>query len=163
MLLFLFLELMKLTWYLQVHTILNEIVFGGQVLETSSDEVMRVVEEITRLHNSFPPNPFLERTLHLYPSFWYYIPFCPSFMLTGLRNPPPIQSDLFQNLLQGDLDVRKLEWHYFWNTEGCEKSSFRNCKCNYWNLCILPYFACSFQPNTIKEIHISSNVKIFCF
>lgn len=31
-----------------MHAILNEIVFGGQVLETSSDEVMRVVEEITR-------------------------------------------------------------------------------------------------------------------
>ncbi|KAL5557287.1 hypothetical protein UlMin_039523 [Ulmus minor] len=32
-----------------MHTILDEIVFGGQVLETSSTEVMKAVEEISRL------------------------------------------------------------------------------------------------------------------
>ena len=33
----------------QLHTILDEIIFGGQVLETSSVEVMKAVEEISRL------------------------------------------------------------------------------------------------------------------
>ena len=33
---------------LQLHTILDENIFGGQVLETSSAEVMKVVEEISR-------------------------------------------------------------------------------------------------------------------
>ncbi|CAI0473417.1 unnamed protein product [Linum tenue] len=34
--------------YSKLHTILDEIIFGGQVLETSSAEVMKVVEEISR-------------------------------------------------------------------------------------------------------------------
>ena len=34
---------------LQLHTVLDEIIFGGQVLETSSAEVMKAVEEISRL------------------------------------------------------------------------------------------------------------------
>ena len=34
--------------YLQMHTILDEIIFGGQVLETSSTEVMRAIEEISK-------------------------------------------------------------------------------------------------------------------
>lgn len=33
---------------LQLHTVLDEIVFGGQVLETGSAEVMKAVEEISR-------------------------------------------------------------------------------------------------------------------
>ncbi|CAA6663004.1 unnamed protein product [Spirodela intermedia] len=36
----------------KMHSILDEIVFGGQVLETSSDEVLKAVEEITRLEKS---------------------------------------------------------------------------------------------------------------
>ncbi|GMP37912.1 hypothetical protein CsSME_00009387 [Camellia sinensis var. sinensis] len=32
----------------KVHTILDEIVLGGQVLETSSSEVMKAVEEISK-------------------------------------------------------------------------------------------------------------------
>ncbi|EXC35484.1 AP-3 complex subunit sigma [Morus notabilis] len=35
--------------YSKMHTILDEIIFGGQVLETSSSEVMKAVEEISRL------------------------------------------------------------------------------------------------------------------
>lgn len=35
--------------YSKMHTILDEIVFGGQVLETSSTEVIRAVEEISKL------------------------------------------------------------------------------------------------------------------
>lgn len=31
-----------------MHTILDEIIFGGQVLETSSTEVMKAVEEISK-------------------------------------------------------------------------------------------------------------------
>ncbi|KAM7252260.1 hypothetical protein ACFE04_024143 [Oxalis oulophora] len=36
--------------YNKLHTILDEIVFGGQVLETSSNEVVKAVEEITRYY-----------------------------------------------------------------------------------------------------------------
>ncbi|KAF5752977.1 Clathrin adaptor complex small chain family protein [Tripterygium wilfordii] len=35
--------------YTKLHTVLDEIIFGGQVLETNSAEVMKAVEEITRL------------------------------------------------------------------------------------------------------------------
>ncbi|KAL9327053.1 hypothetical protein ACSQ67_007698 [Phaseolus vulgaris] len=35
--------------YSKMHTILDEIILGGQVLETSSTEVMRAIEEIARL------------------------------------------------------------------------------------------------------------------
>ncbi|KAH0934938.1 hypothetical protein HID58_012055 [Brassica napus] len=34
--------------YSKMHTVLDEIVFGGQVLETRSDEVMKAVEEISK-------------------------------------------------------------------------------------------------------------------
>ncbi|KAL2928562.1 AP-3 complex subunit sigma [Bienertia sinuspersici] len=34
--------------YGKMHTILDEIIFGGQVLETNSAEVIRVVEEISK-------------------------------------------------------------------------------------------------------------------
>ncbi|CAK9161413.1 unnamed protein product [Ilex paraguariensis] len=33
----------------KVHTILDEIILGGQVLETSSSEVVKAVEEISKL------------------------------------------------------------------------------------------------------------------
>jgi hypothetical protein len=32
----------------QMHTIIDEIIFGGQVLETSSTEVMKAIEEISK-------------------------------------------------------------------------------------------------------------------
>ncbi|KAJ0981896.1 hypothetical protein J5N97_010151 [Dioscorea zingiberensis] len=35
----------------KMHTILNEVILGGQVLETSSEEVMKAIEEISRLEN----------------------------------------------------------------------------------------------------------------
>ncbi|KAL9274547.1 AP-3 complex subunit sigma-like protein [Drosera capensis] len=35
--------------YSKIHTILDEIIFAGQVLETSSMEIMRAVEEISKL------------------------------------------------------------------------------------------------------------------
>jgi AP-3 complex subunit sigma len=31
-----------------MHTVLDEIIFGGQVLETSSTEVLKAVEEISK-------------------------------------------------------------------------------------------------------------------
>ncbi|CAF2018869.1 unnamed protein product [Brassica napus] len=34
--------------YSKMHTVLDEIVFGGQVLETRSDEIMKAVEEISK-------------------------------------------------------------------------------------------------------------------
>ncbi|KAJ0039959.1 hypothetical protein Pint_28284 [Pistacia integerrima] len=37
---------------LQMHTILDEIIFGGQVLETSSTEVIKAVEEISKLESA---------------------------------------------------------------------------------------------------------------
>ncbi|PIA52666.1 hypothetical protein AQUCO_01000497v1 [Aquilegia coerulea] len=36
----------------KMHMVLNEIIFGGQVLETSSSEVMKAVEEITKLEKA---------------------------------------------------------------------------------------------------------------
>ncbi|KAF3439340.1 hypothetical protein FNV43_RR17617 [Rhamnella rubrinervis] len=49
--------------YSKMHTILDEIIFGGQVLETSSTEVMKAVEEISKLETasnaiSLVPNLF---------------------------------------------------------------------------------------------------------
>ncbi|KAF5463990.1 hypothetical protein F2P56_014108 [Juglans regia] len=38
--------------YSKIHTILDEIFFGGQVLETSSAEVMKAVEEISKLETA---------------------------------------------------------------------------------------------------------------
>ncbi|XP_021907981.1 AP-3 complex subunit sigma [Carica papaya] len=38
--------------YSKMHTILDEIIFGGQVLETSSTEVLKAVEEISKLEAS---------------------------------------------------------------------------------------------------------------
>ncbi|KAL0755725.1 hypothetical protein Bca101_093393 [Brassica carinata] len=35
--------------YSKMHTVLDEIVFGGQVLETSSTEVIKAVENISKL------------------------------------------------------------------------------------------------------------------
>ncbi|KAG4941350.1 hypothetical protein JHK87_045221 [Glycine soja] len=35
-----------------MHTILDEIILGGQVLETSSNEVMKAIEEISRLESA---------------------------------------------------------------------------------------------------------------
>jgi hypothetical protein len=32
----------------QMHTVIDEIIFGGQVLETSSTEVMKAIEEISK-------------------------------------------------------------------------------------------------------------------
>jgi len=46
-------EFLILNCFVQMHTILDEIIFSGQVLETSSEEVMKAVEEIARcLSNS---------------------------------------------------------------------------------------------------------------
>ena len=39
---------MQFPLILQLHTILDEIIFGGQVLETNSAEVIRAVEEISK-------------------------------------------------------------------------------------------------------------------
>ncbi|XP_072972474.1 AP-3 complex subunit sigma [Typha angustifolia] len=36
----------------KLHTILDEIILGGQVLETSSEQIMKAVEEIARLEKS---------------------------------------------------------------------------------------------------------------
>uniref|UniRef100_A0A7C8Z5J1 AP complex subunit sigma n=1 Tax=Opuntia streptacantha TaxID=393608 RepID=A0A7C8Z5J1_OPUST len=38
--------------YGKLHTILDEIIFGGQVLETNSAEIMKAVEEISRLETA---------------------------------------------------------------------------------------------------------------
>ncbi|KAE7999928.1 hypothetical protein FH972_004308 [Carpinus fangiana] len=38
--------------YCKMHTIIDEIIFGGQVLETSSTEVMKAIEEISKLETA---------------------------------------------------------------------------------------------------------------
>ncbi|KAJ7953002.1 AP complex subunit sigma [Quillaja saponaria] len=38
--------------YSKIHTVLDEIVFGGQVLEVSSTEVMKAIEEISKLETT---------------------------------------------------------------------------------------------------------------
>ncbi|XP_015889923.1 AP-3 complex subunit sigma [Ziziphus jujuba] len=38
--------------YSKMHTVLDEIILGGQVLETNSTEVMKAVEEISRLETA---------------------------------------------------------------------------------------------------------------
>ncbi|XP_008241885.1 PREDICTED: AP-3 complex subunit sigma [Prunus mume] len=38
--------------YSKMHTVMDEIIFGGQVLETSSTEVMKAVEEISKLETA---------------------------------------------------------------------------------------------------------------
>ncbi|KAK8517624.1 hypothetical protein V6N12_016469 [Hibiscus sabdariffa] len=43
------LEMILLQNIYGVHTILDEMVFGGQVVETSSSEIMKAVEEISKL------------------------------------------------------------------------------------------------------------------
>ena len=40
---------------LQMHTVLDEIVFGGQVLETSSTEVIKAVENISKYYYYYFP------------------------------------------------------------------------------------------------------------
>ncbi|BFI04552.1 AP-3 complex subunit sigma [Marchantia polymorpha subsp. ruderalis] len=41
----------------KVHTILDEIVMGGQVVETNSAEIMRAVQEINKLEKAMEPVP----------------------------------------------------------------------------------------------------------
>lgn len=45
---FFYSKLLQFTIFWQLHTILDEIIFGGQVLETSSIEVIKAVEEISK-------------------------------------------------------------------------------------------------------------------
>ncbi|KAK3413935.1 hypothetical protein EUGRSUZ_I02443 [Eucalyptus grandis] len=49
--------------YGKMQTILDEIVFGGQVLETSSAEVMKVVEEISKLEAASNAITFVPKTV----------------------------------------------------------------------------------------------------
>nr|GMN32344.1 hypothetical protein TIFTF001_048175 [Ficus carica] len=53
--------------YSKMHTMLDEIIFGGQVLETSSSEVMKAVEEISKYTTA----------LYVRDSFEFYIIPCP--------------------------------------------------------------------------------------
>ncbi|KAF3795277.1 AP-3 complex subunit sigma [Nymphaea thermarum] len=50
----------------KLHTILDEIILGGQVLETSSSEIMKAVEEISRAERSSNAVAFLSKS----PSSW---------------------------------------------------------------------------------------------
>ncbi|KAJ6813682.1 AP-3 complex subunit sigma [Iris pallida] len=47
----------------KMHTILDEIIFAGQVLETSSEEVMRAVDEIARLEKSSNAVTFIAKSV----------------------------------------------------------------------------------------------------
>uniref|UniRef100_A0A0A0KV87 AP complex mu/sigma subunit domain-containing protein n=1 Tax=Cucumis sativus TaxID=3659 RepID=A0A0A0KV87_CUCSA len=46
-----------------MHTILDEIISGGQVLETSSSEVMKAVEEISKLETASNSINFVSKTV----------------------------------------------------------------------------------------------------
>ncbi|URE33012.1 AP-3 complex subunit [Musa troglodytarum] len=46
-----------------MHTILDEIIFGGQVLETSSERVLKAVEEISRLEKSSSSVSFVPKSV----------------------------------------------------------------------------------------------------
>lgn len=52
--------------HLQMQTVLDEIIFGGQVLETSSVEVMKAVEEISKYALSSSLSPSLPLHTWLY-------------------------------------------------------------------------------------------------
>ncbi|URE33016.1 AP-3 complex subunit [Musa troglodytarum] len=47
----------------KMHTILDEIIFGGQVLETSSERVLKAVEEISRLEKSSSSVSFVPKSV----------------------------------------------------------------------------------------------------
>ncbi|KNA20293.1 hypothetical protein SOVF_053500 [Spinacia oleracea] len=46
-----------------LHTIVDEIIFGGQVLETNSAEVIRAVEAISKLEASSTTNRFVPKSV----------------------------------------------------------------------------------------------------
>ena len=52
-LVFLHVPLFNCQYLMQLHTILDEMISGGQVIETSSEQIMKSVEEIER----FSPLP----------------------------------------------------------------------------------------------------------
>ncbi|XP_008452384.2 AP-3 complex subunit sigma isoform X2 [Cucumis melo] len=49
--------------YSKMHSILDEIISGGQVLETSSSEVMKAVEEISKLETASNSINFVSKTV----------------------------------------------------------------------------------------------------
>ncbi|XP_021837295.2 AP-3 complex subunit sigma-like [Spinacia oleracea] len=49
--------------YGKLHTIVDEIIFGGQVLETNSAEVIRAVEAISKLEASSTTNRFVPKSV----------------------------------------------------------------------------------------------------
>ncbi|KAF3646708.1 AP-3 complex subunit sigma-1 [Capsicum annuum] len=53
--------------YSKMHTILDEIILGGQVLETDSVEVMRAVEEISKLESTTSAGTMINKSI---PSWW---------------------------------------------------------------------------------------------
>ncbi|CAJ1942563.1 unnamed protein product [Sphenostylis stenocarpa] len=79
--------------YSKMHTILDEIILGGQVLETSSTEVMKAIEEIARQYAS---------TISACPTVMVSIKLIrhsSKYETKGLKQRP-MQSILFQNLFQ---------------------------------------------------------------
>ncbi|XP_055804501.1 AP-3 complex subunit sigma-like isoform X1 [Solanum dulcamara] len=53
--------------YSKMHTILDEIILGGQVLETDSVVVVRAVEEISKLESTTSAGTFINKSI---PSWW---------------------------------------------------------------------------------------------
>lgn len=49
---------------MQLHTILDEMILGGQVIETSSEEIMKSVEEIARFYSLPSTAPYIAWTLN---------------------------------------------------------------------------------------------------
>ncbi|CAN4083276.1 unnamed protein product [Withania somnifera] len=53
--------------YSKMHTILDEIILGGQVLETDSVEVMRAVKEISKLESTTSAGTLIDKSIQ---SWW---------------------------------------------------------------------------------------------
>ncbi|GMH06317.1 hypothetical protein Nepgr_008157 [Nepenthes gracilis] len=49
--------------YNKINTILDEIIFGGQVLETNSAEIMKAVEEISKLETAYTTIPLVPKSV----------------------------------------------------------------------------------------------------
>ncbi|AQL08284.1 AP-3 complex subunit sigma [Zea mays] len=62
-LVFLHVPLFNCQYLMQLHTILDEMISGGQVIETSSEQIMKSVEEIERLEKQSSTTSFIPKSI----------------------------------------------------------------------------------------------------
>uniref|UniRef100_A0A453IJY4 AP complex mu/sigma subunit domain-containing protein n=2 Tax=Poaceae TaxID=4479 RepID=A0A453IJY4_AEGTS len=48
---------------MQLHTVLDEMILGGQVIETSSEQIMKSVEEIARLEKQSSTTSLIPKSI----------------------------------------------------------------------------------------------------